>query len=145
MTAFGINYFEKKLFFFHGWLQLLNTYCWRTYKYNTQIKKILSISDPNVDEIANAWASKVESRLKTVLGYTRVFLDKSTFHPNPLQFESNLANLVTDAMLYSVSIVTKDGSGSRISYLLFFFLQILMFLGIGSQNFQKRDRWFFRP
>lgn len=53
--------------------------------------------DAQVEEQVAKWVTKINREIKQVKGYTRVFLAKSDF--NAGHFESNLANLITDAFL----------------------------------------------
>lgn len=58
--------------------------------------------EPELDKEISRWESIVKERISVVKGYTRTFLEKANFNEGKL--ESNLANLITDAFVDTVSL-----------------------------------------
>lgn len=57
-------------------------------------------SDLRVEKLVNSWTSQLRAQLNKIIGHTRVMLTKADMTIG--QFQSNMANLVTDAIFEKV-------------------------------------------
>ncbi|XKL64905.1 hypothetical protein PGB90_004991 [Kerria lacca] len=61
--------------------------------------------DADVEKLVASWSTLLQNELNTVIGYTRVLLKKTDYSER--EFESNIGNMITDAMIDSVVHIAK--------------------------------------
>lgn len=69
--------------------------------WSSYVTYLQNFSDPEVNEKVESWARVLRPKLQQVKGFTRVFQRKTNFQDG--LFESNIGNLITDALVEMVS------------------------------------------